>query len=78
MSEELCTDITAGEKYCTDLLVEAKVKGEDSPMIVHIEHSSYAQPSFPERIFVYFSRLFEKHLMNLLPVGLFNYRSIRD
>ncbi|GGJ81233.1 hypothetical protein GGR02_003500 [Anoxybacillus voinovskiensis] len=30
LSEELFTDVTAGEKYRVDLLVETKLKGEDS------------------------------------------------
>ncbi|WP_231563711.1 MULTISPECIES: Rpn family recombination-promoting nuclease/putative transposase [Anoxybacillus] len=59
LSEELFTDVTAGEKYRVDLLVETKLKGEDSLIIVHIENQSYVQPSFPERMFIYFSRLFE-------------------
>lgn len=57
--EELFTDVTAGEKYRVDLLVETKLKGEDGLIIVHIENQSYVQPSFPERMFIYFSRLFE-------------------
>ncbi len=59
LSEELFTDVTAGEKYRVDLLVETKLKGEDGLVIVHIENQSYVQPSFPERMFIYFSRLFE-------------------
>ncbi len=43
--------MTAGEKYRVDLLVETKLKGEDSLIIVHIENQSYVQPSFPERMF---------------------------
>ncbi|KFZ42142.1 hypothetical protein CS060_13865 [Anoxybacillus flavithermus] len=35
LSEELFTDVTAGEKYRVDVLVETKLKGEDGLIIVH-------------------------------------------
>jgi len=39
LSEELFTDIAAGEKYRIDVLVEAKVKGKDSLMITKATHN---------------------------------------
>ncbi|EPZ37888.1 transposase [Anoxybacillus ayderensis] len=77
LSEELFTDVTVGEKYRVDLLVETKLKGEDSLIIVHIENQSYVQPSFPERMFIYFSRLFEKYRKRMLPIAVFSYDSLR-
>ncbi|BBW98424.1 hypothetical protein GsuE55_32570 [Geobacillus subterraneus] len=56
LSEEVLTDVTAGEKHRVDLLIETKLKGEDGLIIVHIEHQSYIQPAFSERMFIYFSR----------------------
>jgi len=78
LSEELFTDVTAGEKYRVDLLVETKFKGEDGLVIVHIENQSYVQLSFPERMFIYFSRLFEKYRKNIVPIAVFSYDTIRD
>ncbi|MED0686414.1 Rpn family recombination-promoting nuclease/putative transposase [Anoxybacillus ayderensis] len=78
LSEELFTDVTAGEKYRVDLLVETKLKGEDGLVIVHIENQSYVQPSFPERMFIYFSRLFEKYRTPIVPIAVFSYDTIRD
>ncbi len=78
LSEELFTDVTAGEKYRVDLLVETKLKGEDGLVVVHIENQSYVQPSFPERMFIYFSRLFEKYRKNIVPIAVFSYDTIRD
>ncbi|SFA56211.1 conserved hypothetical protein (putative transposase or invertase) [Parageobacillus thermantarcticus] len=78
LSEELFTDVTAGEKYRVDLLVETKLKGENGLIIVHIENQSYVQPSLPERMFIYFSRLFEKYRTNIVPIAVFSYDAIRD
>lgn len=78
LSEELFTDVTAGEKYRVDLLVETKLKGKDGLIIVHIENQSNVQPSFPERMFIYFSRLFEKYRTNIVPIAVFSYDTICD
>ncbi|SFA54587.1 conserved hypothetical protein (putative transposase or invertase) [Anoxybacillus pushchinoensis] len=78
LSEELFTDVTAGEKYRVDLLVETKLKGEDGLVIVHIENQSYVQLSFPERMFIYFSRLYEKYRKPIVPIALFSYDTVRN
>ncbi|MCG6178670.1 Rpn family recombination-promoting nuclease/putative transposase, partial [Anoxybacillus sp. LAT_35] len=78
LSEELFTDVTAGEKYRVDVLVETKLKGEDGLIIVHIENQSYVQPSFPERMFIYFSRLFEKYRKRMLSIAVFSYDYLRN
>lgn len=77
LSEELFTDGTAGEKYHVDILAETKRKGEDRLIIVHIANQSYVQPSFPERMFIYFSRLFEKHRKPIVPIAVLSYDSLR-
>ncbi|MGJ3205780.1 Rpn family recombination-promoting nuclease/putative transposase, partial [Geobacillus thermoleovorans] len=76
--EEVLTDVTAGEKHRVDLLIETKLRGEDGLIVVHIEHQSYIQSSFSERMFIYFSRLFQKHRRRILPIAIFSYDAIRD
>ncbi|AOL34880.1 MULTISPECIES: Rpn family recombination-promoting nuclease/putative transposase [Geobacillus thermoleovorans group] len=78
LSEELFTDVTAGEKYRVDLLVETKLKGENGLIIVHVENQSYVQPSFPERMFIYFSRLFEKYRTRIVPIAVFSHDALRE
>ncbi|WJQ10397.1 Rpn family recombination-promoting nuclease/putative transposase [Geobacillus stearothermophilus] len=78
LSEEVFTDVVAGEKHRVDLLVETKLKGEDGLIIVHIEHQSYTQPTFPERMFIYVSPLFQKYRRRILPIAIFSYDEHRD
>ncbi|OQP13349.1 Rpn family recombination-promoting nuclease/putative transposase [Geobacillus thermoleovorans] len=78
LTEELFTDVTAGEKHRVDLLVETKMKGEEGLIIVHVEHQSYAQRTFPERMFLYFSRLFQKYRRRILPIAIFSYDEHHD
>ena len=47
-------------------------------IIVHIENQSYVQLSFRERMFIYFSRLFEKHRKPILPIAVFSYDHLRN
>ena len=61
LQEELLSDVTAGEKYRIDLLVETKLKGEEGLIVIHVESQAYVQKEFNERMFVYFSRLYEKY-----------------
>jgi len=54
------------------------LKGEESLIIVHVEAQSYVQDNFNERMFIYFSQLFEKYRRKILPIAIFSYDAIRD
>ena len=58
IDKEIFTDVTAGERYETDLLVKARFQGKESFFLVHLEHQAQHQESFPQRMFRYFSRLY--------------------
>ncbi|MDQ0254436.1 hypothetical protein J2S74_001815 [Evansella vedderi] len=78
LSEELFTDVTEGDKFRLDLVVEMKWKGEPSLIIVHVEPQSYYQDTFNERMFIYFSRLYQKYRRKILPIAIFSYDEKRD
>ena len=58
--------------------METRLKGQPGLILVHIEPQSYVQKNFNERMFVYFSRLYEKHRRKILPVAVFGYDRVRD
>ncbi|AZN42742.1 transposase [Paenibacillus albus] len=78
LSEELFTDVVAGEKYKVDFLIETRLKGEEALIIVHLESQAQWQSKFPERMFIYFSRLYEKYRRPILPIAIFSYDEARD
>lgn len=78
LSEELFTDVVKGEKRRVDILVETRLKGEDSLIIIHVEPQSYEQPEFHERMFIYFSRLYEKYRRRILPIAIFSYDKVKE
>ncbi|UCZ54949.1 transposase [Bacillus shivajii] len=78
LSEELFTDVTEGDKFRLDLVVEVKLKGEPGLIIVHVEPQSYEQEAFNERMFIYFSRLYQKYRRKILPIAIFSYNHQRD
>lgn len=73
LQQELFTDVTAGEKHKVDILVETRLKNEPGLILVHVEPQAYVQKNFNERMFIYFSRLYEKYRRRILPVAVFSY-----
>ncbi|WLR51870.1 Rpn family recombination-promoting nuclease/putative transposase [Bacillus tianshenii] len=73
LSEELFTDILEGEKRRVDLLAKVRLQKDEAIVIIHVEPQSYVQKAFNERMFIYFSRLYEKHRTPILPVAVFSY-----
>ncbi|WP_170006397.1 RpnC/YadD family protein [Bacillus fonticola] len=71
LSEELYSDVSTGEKYRVDLLVETKMRGETGLVIVHVEPQSYVQKAFNERMFIYYSNLYQKYRTQILPIAMF-------
>ncbi|OAT79298.1 Rpn family recombination-promoting nuclease/putative transposase [Desulfotomaculum copahuensis] len=78
LQQEIFTDVTAGEKHKVDILVETRLKGEPGLILLHVEPQSYVQTDFSARMFVYFSRLYEKYRRRILPVAVFAYDQVRD
>ena len=73
LDKEVFTDVTAGEKYETDLLVQARFQSQASYFLIHIENQSYNQADFNKRMFRYFARLHEKYDLPIYPVVIFSY-----
>lgn len=78
LQQEIYTDVTAGEKRVVDILVETRLKQEPGLILVHVEPQAYPQKDFNERMFIYFSRLYEKYRRRILPVAVFSYDQVRD
>ncbi len=73
LDKEVFTDVTAGDRYETDLLVQLQFQGQPSFFLVHIENQATPQPNFGKRMFRYFSRLYEKYDYPIYPIVIFSY-----
>jgi predicted transposase YdaD len=78
LQQEVFTDVTSGDKHRVDVLVETRLKGEPGIILVHIENQASVQKEFAERMFVYFSRLYQEHRCRILPIAVFTYSQKRD
>ncbi|MBE3555174.1 MAG: Rpn family recombination-promoting nuclease/putative transposase, partial [Thermicanus sp.] len=78
LSEEVYTDVVKGDERRVDLLVKTEIKGVEGFIIVHIEAQSYYQKDFNERMFIYYSRLYENHRRPILPITVFSYDAMHD
>lgn len=73
LETEMFTDVTAGEKYETDLIAQVRFRGEPSFFLIHIEAESTSRPRFNKRMFRYFARLHEKFDLPIYPIVVFSY-----
>ncbi|MCL6751435.1 DUF4351 domain-containing protein [Nostoc sp. CCCryo 231-06] len=77
LDKEVFTDVTAGEQYEADLVVQVRFREQKTFFLVHIENQSYPQADFGRRMFRYFARLFEKYALPVYPIVVFSYDAPR-
>ncbi len=73
LDKEIFVDVTEGDRYETDLLAQVQFRGRPSFFLVHIENQATAQAEFGDRMFRYFSRLYEKYRYPVYPIVVFSY-----
>ncbi|QQK81935.1 transposase [Salicibibacter cibi] len=73
LDKEMITDVSDREKRHLDIVVETRLRNEDSLIIVHVEPQASYQPTFNDRMFRYFSRLYERHRRRIVPIAVFSY-----
>lgn len=73
-------DIVGGEARSLDLLLETRFREDQAYVLLHLEPQSYRDEDFQERMFIYFSRLFERHRKEyrlIIPIAVFTMDDIR-
>ena len=78
LSEQMYTDLINGESRTVDILIETKLRNEDTIIIIHIEPQSYHQTNFNERMFQYFSLIYHRERKPILPIAVFSYDEKRN
>lgn len=74
LMQEQLVDIVGKNTRTLDLLLETKYKALDAYILIHLEPQSYRDPEFHERMFIYFSRIFERHRKEhklIIPIAVF-------
>ena len=77
LSQEVFTDVTSGDRHEVDLLARARLLGQNSFFLVHVENQAHAQTQFAKRMFRYFGRLHEKFDLPVYPIAVFSHDSDR-
>ncbi|MFC5402750.1 Rpn family recombination-promoting nuclease/putative transposase [Cohnella soli] len=81
LMQELLVDVVGEEARVLDLLLETRYRALDAYILVHMEPQSTRQRDFHERMFIYFSRLFERHRKQhklIIPIAIFTSDEARD
>jgi hypothetical protein len=73
LDKEIFMDITEGKRYESDIVVQAKFQGRDAFFLLIVENQSTPQSEFPDRMFNYVGRFWEKFRLPIYPVALFSY-----
>jgi len=73
LSEEVFTNLLDGDARRLDIVIETSLKDTDIMIIVHIEPQSYRQTDFNERMYHYFSLLYNKYKKPIVPIAVFSY-----
>jgi len=61
LMQELLVDVVGESARTLDLLFETRYKAEDAVVLIHLEPNAYREPAFAERMYIYYSRLYERH-----------------
>ncbi|WP_334075948.1 MULTISPECIES: Rpn family recombination-promoting nuclease/putative transposase [Paenibacillus] len=81
LMQEQLVDIVGEERRTLDLLLETKYKSLNAYIIIHLEPQSYRESDFHQRMFIYFSRLYERHRKEhklIIPIAIFTEPSLTD
>lgn len=73
LTQEVFTDVTAGEKKYIDILVKTRLLGEEGYVLVHVEPQAKKSKNFSRRMFRYFARLYLKYDMRILPIAVLSH-----
>lgn len=73
LSEEVYTNLLDGDVRWLDIVIETTLKQTDVMIIVHIEPQSYYQPNFNERMYQYFSLLYNKYQNPIIPIAVLSH-----
>lgn len=77
MSEELFTDLFEGEHRRADTVIEVKLKGKETMIIIHVEPQSPYEDDFAARMYLYFSLIYNRYRKPILPIALYSYNQKR-
>lgn len=73
LQQEYFTDLITGERKIIDLLALVKFRGQQTCFIIHVETQSYTESDFARRMFFYFAKLHQEHLLPVYPVVVFSF-----
>ena len=73
LRQEYFTDIITGERKIIDLLALVRFRGQETCFIIHVENQSSSEANFTRRMFLYFAKLHQEHLLPIYPVVVFSF-----
>ena len=76
--QELISDLPGGQTLRADIVREVQFEGQSSLVLILVEPQSYDDKRFGERLYRYFTRLYEKYGLPIIPIAVLSYPSPKE
>jgi len=73
--QELLTDLKGGQTNRIDLIRQVQLNQEPTLVLILVEAQSYDDKEFGERLFRYYTRLYDKYRLPVVPMAVLSYDS---
>jgi predicted transposase/invertase (TIGR01784 family) len=70
LDKESFVDLLDPSRREADLVVQARLRGQDASFIVHLEHQAQEDQVLDRRMFRYFARFYDRYDMPIYPIAL--------
>jgi hypothetical protein len=77
LDKESFVDLLDPDRREADLVVQARLRGQDTSFIVHLEHQAQEDVVLDRRMFRYFARFYDRYDMPIYPIALCSYTTPR-
>jgi len=78
LDKEVFGQLTSDRRRELDLVARVKLAGEDAHFLVHLEPQAQWIEDFPEKMFRYFARLWDRHELRVYPIAILAFDRPRE
>ena len=78
LDKEIFGELTSDRRRELDLVALVKLVNGDAHFLVHMEPQSQRIDDFPEKMFRYFAKLWDRHGLRVYPIAILSFESPRE
>lgn len=78
LDKEIFGELTSDRRRELDLVARVKLASGDAHFLVHLEPQAQWIGDFPEKVFRYFAKLWDRHGLRVYPIAILSFESPRE